>query len=283
MKNLLCAFDTGWETWQHITFYALIAVAGVFFFYIMLFLFLRNTRMAKSGRRLAWHEKQMDVKRQSLEAEKSLTKAELEQKRNELKEKEDAIKAAEDKAKAAREQLLRNEQEIQRLIMNAEMTKKELADYQKREGTNVSEDIAINTLTDKTLLQSKIVMDVLPDCKIPKGKTMAFTVKNVTDYIEKMQNITFDPGVGQKPANYKVEKKTLALVYSLPNGKVRVTFKCGPVYAAKLCKHLAKNVSVAKFPYGLTWFTVSNETAPCSLELIQQLLDIAYRIAKLGY
>ena len=283
MINLLSAINSNWESWQNVVFFVLVAVAGIFLCYILVFLFIGNTRMAKSGRKLAWHEKQMDVKRQSLETEKTYSKAELEKTRKELKEKEDAIKDAEVKAKAAREQLLRSEQAIQNLIMNAEVTKKELAVYQKREGTQVSEDIAINALTDKTLLQSKFAMEALPDCKIPKGKTMSFTVKNITDYIEKMQDITSEPGVGQKPTTYKVSKMTLALVYSLPNGKMRVTFKCGPAYAAKLCKHLERNISVAKFPYGLMWFTVSNENAPCSLELVQHLLDISYRIAKLGY
>jgi len=167
--------------------------------------------------------------------------------------------------------------------MNVEMTKKQLAEYQKREGTQVSEDIAINALTDKTLAESKRVMEAYIDCKIPKGSKLSFTVADVKSYISKKQGITFAEGKGQAPTNYKVEKKTLALVYALPNGKVRVTFKCGPAYGAKLCKYLKQNVSNAKFPYGLTWFTVSNETAACSLELVEQLIDISYKIAKLGY
>ena len=283
MKNLLAAFNSNWESWQMAVFVALIVIAGIFFFYIMVFLFIGNARMAKSGRRLAWHEQQMNVKRKTLETESTFSKAELEHKRKEVKEKEEAIKETETRAKAEREQLLRNEQEIQKLLMNAEMTKKELAVYQKREGTNVSEDIAINVLTNKTLLESKLQMDDFQDCKIPKGKTMQLNVKQVTDYIEKMSDITVERGVGLKPSNYKVSKMTLALVYALPDGKVRVTFKCGPAYGAKLCKYLGRNISVAKFPYGLTWFTVSNETAPCSLELVEQLVDISYRIAKLGY
>ena len=283
MKNLLGAFNSNWESWQNIVFIALIVLAGIFFFYIMAFLFIGNARMAKGGRRLAWHEKQMDVKRKTLETENSFSKGELEHTRKEIKDKEDAIKETETRAKEAREQLLRSEQEIQKLLMGAEMTKKELAVYQKREGTNVSEDIAVNVLTNKTLLQSKFAMEDFQDCKIPKGKTIQFTAKQVTDYIEKMQDITVDRGVGSKPSNYKVSKMTLAFVYALPDGKVRVTFKCGPAYGTKLCKYLRQNISVAKFPYGLTWFTVSNETVPCSLELVQQLIDISYRIAKLGY
>lgn len=281
-------FNANWANWQDIAFIAIIILIAAFLLFIIIFAILRNSRAETDGRRMAkrilWYEQQIEAKRQTLEYEKAKSQAELEESRKELAEKETAAAAAESRTAVAREQLYIREQEIRRLLETVEMTKIELAEYQKREGTNVPEDIAINALTEKTLAESELAMiPGLYDCKIPSGINFNFTLKDITDYIAMKPKITVNEGVGQKPSNYKVEDKTFAFVTALSNGKMRMTFKCGPSYGAKLIKHLNQNVSAAKFPYGLIWFTVTNETGVCSLELVKQLLDISYKIARLGY
>jgi hypothetical protein len=280
-------FNANWELWQDILFIVLVALVTIGVIYIVVLLLLSNSRMEADGRRMAkrmaWYERQIEMRRKTLEVEKAHSKAELDESRKELAEKEAAAAEAETKAAKARAELLEQERKIRILLETAEMSKKELSEYQKREGTNVSEDIAVNALTDKAIAESGLETDSrYTDVKLPLGRTFAFTAQDVAVYISKKPNIAFTEGTGLKPANFKVGDKTLALVYALPGGKVRVTFKCGPAYGAKLSSTL-KNVSTAKFPYGLLWFTVSNETAPCSLELIQQVIDISYKIARLGY
>ncbi|MCL2817863.1 MAG: hypothetical protein FWD39_05720 [Clostridiales bacterium] len=291
MKNNLFVadiFNANWAQWQDTLFILLIVVIAALFLFIVAFLFLSNSRMEADGRRMAkriaWYERQVLAKRHALEAEKAKSASELAWRRSVLKEKEAAAKKAAAAAEKARKQLQEHENHIKELLKTTEISKKELAEYQKREGTNVYEDIVVNIITEKTLEESKLIMDPgYADVKIPQSVTFDFAVKDITDYIAKKPKITFTEGAGHKPASYKVEDKTLALVYTLDGGKMKVTFKCGPAYGTRLCKHLPDNVSVAKFPYGLLWFTVTNEDAECSLELMKLLLDISYKIAKLGY
>lgn len=278
-------FGAGWEQWQDILFIALIAfIAACLIFIIILLILKKSQDGGHIAQRVERYEKRIEAKREKLESKNAVSQAELERNRKELAEKEREAAEAEAKAAKARQEYLAKEEELKKLIENVEMSKKELAEYQKREGTHVPEDVAVNVLTDKTLAKSALQPDPqFHDCKIPLGKSLNFTGKDVADYISGKHKITYTDAMGHKPANYKIEDKTFAFVYALENDKVRVTFKCGPAYGAKLCKYLGNNVSNAKFPYGLLWFTVSNENAPCSLELIKQLIDISYKIAGLGY
>lgn len=293
--NLLAdIFGANWESWQDILIIAFIILAVGLLFYGIAFLLVNNGRMEDDGKRMAkrvaWYEKQLEIKRKALELEKDKGEQELEQSRKELKEKQDAANEAETKAILTRQQVFMKKKELQELLGNLETTQKELSEYQKRDGTVVPVDVAVNCVTESTLDKSELPMDTaFADCKIPKGETLTFTAADITNYIHKKANITFTEAVGKRAASFKFEdkgnktSKAFVLISDLSGGKIRLTFKCGPDYAAKLCKHLKNNISVSSYPSGLIWFTLNNEKAPCSLELIKLLIDISYRIAKIGY
>lgn len=293
--NLLAdIFNANWEAWQDIAFILLIVLAVGLLFFGIAFLLISNSRMEADGRRMAkrkaWYEKQLETKRRALELEKEQGEQELDESRKELEEKRKAAAEAEAKAKETREQLIRKKQELSELLNNLETTQEELAEYLKRDGTIVPTDVVVNISTEKVLSVSGLPMNpAYTDCKIPTGTTFDFTVKDITDYIHKKPNISFTAAVGKRPASFKFEdkanktSKSFALVSDMGGGIFRITFKCGPDYGMKLCKHLMGSVNVSKYPSGLVWFTVNNEKSPCSLEFIKLLIDISYRIAKIGY
>lgn len=279
-------FNANWSGWQDITFYVLAALIALLLLSIVIVLVTNRTQASgrQIAKRIGEYERQVEMKRKLLEIEKEKSSLELEHVRKELKEKAALMNGAETAALTARQQYSAKKQEIKKLLETVEMTKQELAEHQKREGTNIPEDIVVNALTDRMLASSSFEMDAtFMDCKLPAEKTLNYTLNDVADYISKKSAITASDSDENKSVNYQIEDNTFAVLFGLPDNKIRLTFKCGPSYGAKLCKHLKYNVSKAKFPSGLLWFTVDNETVPCALERIKQMIDISYRIAGLGY
>jgi len=144
---------------------------------------------------------------------------------------------------------------------------------------------AINKVTEETLHRSILEMDAkYNDCKIPLGKSFDFSIDEIDQYIASKKNFEKVEASGKKPTSYKIKDgKSFTLLIDLGNGKYKITLKCGPAYGAKLMEHFKDAVSVSKFPYGFIWFSVSNEIKEPSLELIKQLIDISYEIAKIGH
>lgn len=287
-------FNANWETWQDYVFIILVSLAAVFLFFGLTFILVSNARSEADGKRMAkrvaWYEKQLKVKRRALEMEKEKGEQKLEESRRELEERRKEANDAETKANSTRQQIRQKRQELSELLGNLETTQKELAEYQKRDGTVVPVDVAVNCLTDSLLQKSELPMDSsYSDCRIPKGETFAYALSELTEYLHKKPSISYTAGTGKRPASFKYESKnaktgkTFALVSDLGSDKFRMTLKCGPDYGSKLCKHLKNNVQVSAYPSGLLWFTVSNEKNPCSLELAKLLIDISYRIARLGF
>jgi len=279
-------FGANWDSWQDFAFIAMIAFAALLLLFIVIFVILKNPRMDEDSkriiRRVEHQEKEIEAKRKVLVFERAKHETKLEENFAKIKEREEAAEEAAAATDEMRVTLRKKEQEIEALLKTAEMTKRELAEYQKREGTQVSEDVAVNALTERVISESKLEADSrFQDCKIPAGRNLV-TFDNLVEYISDKAEVTFAEAVGQKPANYKVDGRTFALLYKVGN-HVKMTFKCGPAYGSKLCKYLPQNVSASKFPYGLLWFTVSNEYAVCSREIFRQLVDISYKIAKFGY
>lgn len=280
-------FFEHWVLWQDIVFIAMLAAAAVLFFSILVFIVLNNARMESDGRRaakrVAWYEQRIALERKALEAEEEKARLELEQSRKELSEKREAADEAETAAVAARQKIFFIEQELKKLFEQNEMNKRELAEYQKREGTYVPEDVVINILTERVINESRYDMDAaFTDCKIPRRMAAAYNMDTVKEYIAKKPDVEVFEGKGKTPARYKVNGKVFAFVYGTEKG-ISISYKCGTDYGAKLTNHLKGIVANAKFPYGLIWYSVSNETLACPLELMQLLIDISYRIAKLGY
>ncbi|MCL2522039.1 MAG: MmcQ/YjbR family DNA-binding protein [Erysipelotrichales bacterium] len=149
---------------------------------------------------------------------------------------------------------------------------------------NILED-AVNKSTEKTLNGSALVMDAFyKECKIPLTVTKEFSIEDIDQYICNKKNITKVEASGKKPTSFKIKGgKSFALLFDLGDGKYKLTFKCGPAYGAKLVEYFKDTVYVSKFPYGIIWFTISNENKNTSLELIKQVIDISYEIAKIGH
>lgn len=286
--NLLAGiFYAHWVLWQDIVFIAGLAAFAVLIFSILVFLVLNNARMESDGRRaakrVAWYEQRIEIERKALEAEEERARLELEHSRKELSEKREAADQAETAAILARQKIFLIEQELKKLFAQNEMNKKELAEYQKREGTYVPEDVVINILTERVINESLYDMDAnYTDCKIPRAMAAAYKIQDIAEYIGRKPDVEVFEGKGKSPARYKVNGKSFAFLYNTGKG-ISVSLKCGMDYGTKLTNHLKGAVNNAKFPYGLIWYSVTNESRPCPLELIQLLIDISYRIAKLGY
>lgn len=288
--NILAGlFYEHWALGQDVVFIIALVVLALLFFSIITFLILNNARMETSGRRTAkrikWYEKQIELERLALEAEEEAVKLELEQSRRELDEKRKEAEQAEKQANETRKKMSETEEELRKLFEQNEMTKSELAKYRKREGTYVPEDVVVNILTEKVISESIFVMDEVyaKSCKVPKSVARIYGSQEIAEYISGKPGVEMFSAVGKKPARYKINGKLFAFVYFLDNDKIRISFKCGPDYGSKLAYFFPGIVSKAKFPYDLIWYSVTNESKPCRLELIKLLLDISYRIAKLGY
>ena len=283
MRNLLLdVFDVGWAGWQDAVIILLVVFIVLMIAFCVTFMLVNNSKnTAKSmARQVAWYEKRIEIKRRELEVEKARSVEALNESRKQLREKEIQALAAEFEAEKAKKALLEKEEEVKQAIFTAEMTKKELAEYQKREKTNVPEDFVINTVTEKVLKASEYKMRTeFSDCLIPVSITPVAT-DLVIKHISKKQDIT-NSSTSNGKETYKVEGKTFAIV-SESNGIVKVTFKCGPAYASKLIKYAKPYITSSKFPQGIIWFTFEGQHGS-SMELICQMIDISYRIAKLGY
>jgi len=277
-------FNANWSRWQNVVFILLIIFVSLMIIFLIVFVVINKVKSENEAERIAkkieLYEKELEAKRLTLEHDNQLKKTELDKTLDILKEKEAETSQAEMKADSIRLKLAEKEAEIKKLLATAEMTKKELANYQKREGTNVSEDVAVNAITERTITNSKRKMDAN---QIPLTETEDFTFFDIDSYLKAKEKTLVSESTGKKPFNYKIENRTYALLIDQGDGKIKLTFKCGPAYGSQLKSYLPDNVSESKFPYGLLWFTVTNETKPCSLELIKQLVDISYAIAKLGY
>jgi len=168
--------------------------------------------------------------------------------------------------------LLTSKKPIKKVVVHSQAT-----------GDNKLED-AVNKLTEETLTNSTFKMDPFyKDCKIPLTVTKEFSIEEIDQYICNKKNITKVEASGKKPTSFKVKGgKSFALLFDLGNGKYKITIKCGPAYGAKLVEYFKDTVIVSKFPYGIIWFTITNENKDASLELIKQLIDISYGIAKIG-
>ncbi|MCL2522331.1 MAG: MmcQ/YjbR family DNA-binding protein [Erysipelotrichales bacterium] len=144
---------------------------------------------------------------------------------------------------------------------------------------------AINKVTEETLNKSLLTMDPkFSDFKIPLGETIAFSIEEIDKYIANKKNFEKVEASGKKPTSYKINGgKSFTLLIDLGNGKYKIILKCGPAYGAKLIEYFDQTVSTSKFPYGIIWFSVTNEIKQPSLELIKQLIDISYEIAKIGH
>ncbi|MCL2521848.1 MAG: MmcQ/YjbR family DNA-binding protein [Erysipelotrichales bacterium] len=144
---------------------------------------------------------------------------------------------------------------------------------------------AINKVTAETLNKSVFAMDAAyKDCKIPLAENNEYILTDIDRYISSKINIIKTEATGKKPTSYKIKgKKSFALLIDLGNGRFKLTVKCGPAYGVKLLEYFKNIVEQSKFPYGVIWFTVSNEVKQPSLELIKQMIDISYEIAKIGY
>ena len=284
---ILDIFNLGWETWQDVTALIAIIFAGLLIIFLIIFLIAnfgrKNADEKRLAKQIAWYDEQIALQKQSLEEEKAKNDKELKASREMLAAKEREAAAAEKAATRAQTDLEKKEAEVKKAIEQAEMTKIELAAFQKREKTNVPEDYALNVLTNRVIDSSPLTMRTdLKDIKIPLGKTFEYTVKEVIAYVSKKQNITVEEASGKKPNNYKVAGKTYAMLSDTGEGGFKLVFKCGPSYGSKLIANNNDFVSHSKFPYGLLWFQVDSNKN-CSLELIKLLIDISYRIAKLGY
>ena len=144
---------------------------------------------------------------------------------------------------------------------------------------------AINKATEDTLNKSKLSMDPLYlDLKVPLAENNEYIIADINRYITNKINVIKNTKEGMRPTSYKVKgKKAFALLADVKDGNFKLTLKCGPAYGAKLCEIFPDTVTQAKFPYGLIWFTVINEKKQPSLELIKQMIDISYEIAKIGF
>ncbi|MCL2522495.1 MAG: MmcQ/YjbR family DNA-binding protein [Erysipelotrichales bacterium] len=169
--------------------------------------------------------------------------------------------------------MIRHRRPVERVVVNSQST-----------NDNKLEDV-VNKVTEETLSKSILAVDpAYKDCKVPLAKTNTFTIADIDNYISDKKNIEKVSASGKKPTSFKVKGgKSFCLLFDLGDGKYKVTLKCGPAYGAKLCEYFKDLVTVSKFPYGIIWFSVSNETKQPSLELIKQMVDISYEIAKIGH
>jgi len=151
-------------------------------------------------------------------------------------------------------------------------------------GENKLED-EINKVTEEVLNKSAYAMNAsYTDCKIPASENLEYSLIDIDRYITNKINIIKTEASGKKPTSYKIRgKKSFALLIDLGEGKFKITLKCGPAYGARLKEYFKDVVTQSKFPYGFLWFTVSNEVDQPSLELIKQMVDISYELAKIGY
>jgi len=144
---------------------------------------------------------------------------------------------------------------------------------------------AVNKATEEALNISSLTMDATyKDCKVPLEKTVDFSIYDIDQYISSKKNIEKVVASGKKPTSFKIKGgKSFCLLIDLGENKFKITLKCGPAYGTKLCEYFKDTVTVSKFPYGIIWFSVSNEAKQPSLELIKQMIDISYEIAKIGH
>jgi len=283
MTDKFSLFNDTWALWQNILVFVLLMVVAFFLVFIIIMLLVQFTAGRIVKRRIEREKREVQKELDLLALQSNTTQEELKKAKEKLEEEQRKAKEAEELALQTRKEIEAKEKELEELLIVNEMEKKELVIYQKVHGTNVAEDIVVNIITDNTLKKSRFAMDPSYEFRVPVGEVFSFNAEDIRKYIKSKPKVEISLGTGQKPDTYKVSGKTFAFLYSLETGHYKVSFKCGPKYGHQLSSVFTNNVAKTKFPYGLLWFMVSNETLDCSLELIKQLIDISYKIASLGY
>ena len=285
---LLTIVFKNWDLWQEIVLLGLLVVMVALLLYLVITGITRGIAdgpedQKRKAKQIERYERELQERRAVLEKEKSEVESELNESRQVIEEKKRETEEAEASAAAVKIELQKREEEMRIMLESTDMTKKELAEYQKRAKTFVAEDFIINTLTNKVLLESQLPMrDDADDCKVPKDITMDYTRDEVFKYLEKKDKAVLQDSAGKRCEVFKINGTTFAMLFPADaEGHMRMTFKCGPGYGTKLSAKYCKNaIEKAKFPYGLLWFSANNTA---SLEVIKQLADISYRLAALGY
>ena len=277
IKPLITALD--FSTAQYI-FAGIITVAMIVLlvmFAVVLYKLFSKSEAAKDRERteLRYNRRTKEYEREKKELERKLQKAET---------------AAEKQARRVERDRAEAEQMERELMASgiaqedakqyAAMTLSQLLLIKDSGNGSVPGDFIVNAITRSVVKDCPYEMRDDLEFRTPVAITKDFNTTALRDYMCAFEDT--ERSGGSRGEVFKINGKSFAMFNTRAGEKFRITVKVGNHYADKLRVAFPETISKAKFPAGLFWYSVENETE-CSLELAKLMVEISYNIAKAGY
>lgn len=202
---------------------------------------------------------------------------------NEVDKKAGRMTLPGDESAKMRAELMYQGIEEERAIEISNMTISQLQTLKNGEMIDASGAYIINAITRRLLIDTEFERRTdVEDFKVPINKTTYVAHETVEKYLSELLEAEIAGDPEKSPAIYKIDGKTIALLYNLGGGKFQMKFKCGPLYGFLLNGLYPEFIEKSAFPHEMMWFILENKGV-YSFELIKLLIDISYTIAKAGF